>query len=53
MGGAFSGLVLSWVGYQGLNMAGGLVAAAVLAAALARILAERTKAQQGSKVASG
>lgn len=53
VGGAFSGLVLSWVGYQGLNMAGGLVAAAVLAAALARILAERTKTQQGSNVASG
>jgi MFS family permease len=54
VGGAFSGLVLSWVGYQGLNLVGGVVAAAVLAAAVARILAERARAAQGgSKVASG
>ena len=39
VGGAFSGLVLSWVGYQGLNMAGGLVGTAVLAAAVTALLA--------------
>jgi MFS family permease len=53
VGGAFSGLVLSWVGYQGLNLVGGLVAGAVLAAAVARILGERTSTPGGSKVASG
>jgi MFS family permease len=41
LGGAFSGLVLSWVGYQGLNMAGGLVGAAVLAVAVTALLAGR------------
>lgn len=41
VGGAVSGLVLSWTGYQGLNMAGGAVAAAVLAAALLVLLAGR------------
>lgn len=34
VGGAVSGLVLSWIGYQGLNLAGSLVAAVVLAAAV-------------------
>ncbi|MBT2512935.1 MFS transporter [Arthrobacter sp. ISL-30] len=43
VGGAFSGLVLSWVGYQGLNMAGGLVGAAVLAAAVVALLASRAR----------
>jgi hypothetical protein len=40
-GGAVSGLVLSWSGYHGLNMAGGAVAVAVLAAALLVLLAGR------------
>jgi MFS family permease len=42
VGGAFSGVVLSWAGYQGLNLAGGLVGAAVLAAAVITLLAGRT-----------
>lgn len=41
VGGAVSGLVLSWAGYQGLNMAGGAVAVAVLAAAVLVLLAGR------------
>lgn len=53
IGGAFSGLVLSWVGYQGLNMVGGLVVAAVLTAAIARLLTERTRTPGGSRVTSG
>jgi MFS family permease len=43
VGGALSGLVLSWVGYQGLNMAGGLVGAAVLAAVVVALLASRAR----------
>lgn len=53
IGGAFSGLVLSWVGYQGLNLVGGLVVLVVLVAAVARLLAERTKEPGGSRVTSG
>ncbi len=41
VGGAMSGLVLSQAGYLGLNMAGALVAAAVLAAAAVTVLARR------------
>jgi MFS family permease len=33
-GGAFSGVILSWAGYPGLNLAGGLIAGAVLSAAV-------------------
>ncbi|MHA7198238.1 MFS transporter [Arthrobacter alkaliphilus] len=35
LGGGLSGVVLSWVGYQGLNMASGALAVAVLAVAAA------------------
>ncbi len=41
VGGATSGLVLGWAGYPGLNLAGGAVAAVVLAAAVATVLARR------------
>ncbi|UKA57119.1 MFS transporter [Arthrobacter sp. FW306-2-2C-D06B] len=44
LGGGFSGFVLSWVGYQGLNMASGVLAVAVLATAavaLAKLPASR------------
>jgi MFS family permease len=41
VGGAVSGLVLSWAGYLGLNMAAGVVGAAVLAAAVVTLLARR------------
>ena len=42
-GGAVSGLVLSWAGYLGLNLAGGLLGAGVLAAAVAMLLAARSR----------
>lgn len=42
-GGAVSGLVLSWVGYLGLNLAGGLLGAGVLAAAVVVLLASRSR----------
>ncbi|WP_461190112.1 MFS transporter [Arthrobacter sp. Z4-13] len=41
VGGATSGLVLSQAGYLGLNMAGALVGAVVLAAAAVRVVARR------------
>jgi MFS family permease len=41
VGGAVSGLVLSQAGYLGLNMAGALVGAAVLAAAAVTVVARR------------
>jgi len=45
VGGAISGLVLSWTGYLGLNMLGGVVGASVLAAAfLARVAGRRQSA---------
>lgn len=47
VGGAMSGLVLSWAGYLGLNMAAGVVGAAVLAAAVATLLARRVRALPG------
>ncbi|MFJ5696957.1 MFS transporter [Arthrobacter sp. NPDC093139] len=43
VGGAVSGLVLSWVGYLGLNLAGGVLGAAVLAAAVVALLTGRSK----------
>jgi predicted MFS family arabinose efflux permease len=43
VGGAVSGLVLSWVGYLGLNLAGGVLGAAVLVAAVVALLAGRSK----------
>lgn len=47
IGGAASGLVLSWTGYLGLNMAGALVAAGVLAAAGAALVARRRRSPAG------
>lgn len=41
LGGATSGLLLAWIGYQGLNVASSLVAAAVLALTLAMALRRR------------
>ncbi|MEV7662355.1 MFS transporter [Paenarthrobacter sp. NPDC089316] len=46
LGGATSGLLLAWIGYQGLNMASGFVAAAVLAMTL--VMAFRRRASVGS-----
>jgi MFS family permease len=45
-GGAVSGLVLSWVGYLGLNLAGGLLGAGVLAAAVVVLLAARAREER-------
>lgn len=45
VGGAVSGLVLSWTGYLGLNLLGGVVGACILAAAfLARVTTRRQSA---------
>ncbi|HEU4666263.1 MAG TPA: MFS transporter [Arthrobacter sp.] len=41
VGGAVSGLVLSWIGYLGLNLLGAVVGAAVLAAAFVTVVAGR------------
>lgn len=48
VGGATSGLILSWAGYLGLNMAGGLVGAAVLTAAVVALVARRRSTVAGS-----
>lgn len=48
IGGATSGLILSWAGYLGLNMAGGVVGAVVLAAAFVALMARRRSAAAGS-----
>jgi MFS family permease len=48
IGGATSGLILSWAGYLGLNMAGGVVGAVVLAAAFVALMARRRGAAAGS-----
>ncbi|MHA7288576.1 MFS transporter [Arthrobacter sp. MDT3-24] len=48
VGGATSGLILSWAGYLGLNMAGGLVGAAVLTAAVVALVARRRSPAAGS-----
>jgi MFS family permease len=47
VGGAVSGLILSWAGYLGLNMAAGVVGAAVLAAAVVTLLARRVRSAPG------
>jgi len=47
VGGATSGLVLSGAGYLGLNMAGAVVGAAVLAAAFVTLVARRRKSVAG------
>jgi len=41
VGGASSGLILSWAGYSGLNVAGGVVAGVLLAAAVMALLPGR------------
>jgi MFS family permease len=48
VGGATSGLILSWAGYLGLNLAGGVVGAAVLTAACVSLLARRRNPAAGS-----
>jgi MFS family permease len=47
VGGAVSGLILSWAGYLGLNMAAGVVGAAVLAAAVVTLLTGRVRSVPG------
>ncbi|MDV8148159.1 MFS transporter [Arthrobacter sp. B10-11] len=55
VGGAISGVILSWAGYPGLNLAGGLVAGAVLAAAVVALLPGRAGGRTGgmSRTARG
>ena len=52
VGGATSGLILSWAGYLGLNMAGGLVGAAVLTAAVVVLVARRRSPIAGTATGS-
>ncbi|QHK19083.1 MFS transporter [Pseudarthrobacter psychrotolerans] len=52
VGGATSGLILSWAGYLGLNMAGGLVGAGVLTAAVIVLVARRRSPAAGSATGS-
>ncbi|QNE14598.1 MFS transporter [Pseudarthrobacter sp. NBSH8] len=52
VGGATSGLILSWAGYLGLNMAGGLVGAAVLTAAVVVLVARRRSPTAGTTTGS-
>ncbi|MET3351113.1 UNVERIFIED_ORG: MFS family permease [Arthrobacter sp. UYEF1] len=52
VGGATSGLILSWAGYLGLNMAGGLVGAAVLTAAVVVFVARRRSPTAGTTTGS-
>ena len=52
VGGATSGLILSWAGYLGLNMAGGLVGAAVLTAAVIVLVARRRSPTAGTDTGS-
>lgn len=47
VGGATSGLVLSWAGYLGLNMLGGLVAVTVLVAAFLTLVPRQRKSVAG------
>jgi MFS family permease len=47
VGGATSGLILSWAGYLGLNMAGGLVGTVVLTAAFVALMARRRTSAAG------
>lgn len=50
VGGAFSGVILSWAGYPGLNLAGGVVAGVVLATA---VIALRPGRGRMSRTAGG
>ncbi|WP_082506974.1 MFS transporter [Arthrobacter sp. Leaf337] len=47
VGGASSGVILSWAGYPGLNLAGGAVAGVVLAAAVMALLPGRAGGHAG------
>ena len=47
VGGASSGLILSWAGYPGLNLAGGVVAGVVLAVAVMGLLPGRAGDRAG------
>jgi len=49
VGGATSGLVLSWAGYLGLNLVAGAVGAVVLAAATAAAIGRHRSAAAGSR----
>lgn len=53
VGGAISGVILSWAGYPGLNLAGGLVAGAVLAAAVVALLPGRAEGRMGRMSRTG
>ena len=44
VGGGFSGVLLAWLGYPGLNLAAGLLAAVVIAAVLFRMVRKQTAA---------
>ncbi|MET3721507.1 MULTISPECIES: MFS transporter [unclassified Arthrobacter] len=48
VGGASAGLILSWAGYLGLNMAGALVGAVVLTVAFVALVARRRSESAGS-----
>jgi hypothetical protein len=48
VGGAASGLILSWAGYLGLNMAGALVGAVVLTATAVALVGRRRASAAGS-----
>jgi hypothetical protein len=50
LGGAFSGLILSWAGYPGLNLAGGVVAVAVLTAAVMALVPGRGRPSRLGKL---
>jgi hypothetical protein len=52
-GGAVSGLILSWAGYLGLNLAGGVLGAAVLAAAVFVLATGRLQPAAESRPAQG
>lgn len=48
VGGAASGLIISWAGYLGLNMAGGLVGAAVMTSAVVTLMTRRRSFAAGA-----
>jgi MFS family permease len=49
VGGATSGLLLAWIGYQGLNIASSVLAAAVLALTVIMAAGRRTPASMGGQ----
>ena len=52
VGGAASGLILNWAGYLGLNMAGGLVGAAVMTSAVVTVMTRRRNPAAGTAARS-